>query len=356
MSRIFKLFHSTLLLFVGLYTSCISDDSLLEPERQETASVTLLTAPYGLGDNGYNDCIASGVFAFAEQNDINVRLLLPNSEAEAREMYADWLSDNAVSDSAVIILGSSIYESLAEETPFTLKGEGSRVLLAESNSENLPTGVTTFMINRYGVSYLAGAMSKDFDALVFAAAPGYVTLESAICGFLDGHMAYKDSNRTSEVIYLAEDESGFAMPDSAYRVMARRMQDHLMYDEIVFPLLGGSATGVLRCINDSKFSMALIVGMDVDQTGRSSRIPYSIVVHIDCVIHQYLKEWRDGNEWQRKQTLGMKDRVVDMVFTPNFFEYLNIWDDRYEDPETFVKLYEEFYTEALQKEIEYEIF
>lgn len=351
MSRIVKICGLLLLLLVGSLASCCND-APVQVKELRNASVTLLVAPYGLGDNGYNDCIADGVFAFAEQYEVDVRLLLPRDEIEGLEMYTQWLVDNATEDSAVLVLGSSTYEGIAEQTPLSLEGEGSRVLLLESDSEDLPVGIASFMIDRYGASYLVGAMSKDFDALVFAATSEDDILKSAINGFLDGHTANKDINCTSEVIYLAKDESGFAMPDSAYRVIARRMQNYSIYDEVIFPLLGGSGTGVLRCINDNKYSMALLIGMDVDQTGRSSRIPFSMTVHVNNIIYQYLEEWKNGNEWPRKQTLGMKDKAIDIAFTPNFTEQLDIWDDRYEDSETFIKLYEDFYEEALQKETE----
>ena len=64
------------------------------------------------------------------------------------------------------------------------------------------------------------------------------------------------------------------MPDSAYRYIARRANSSFLYNEMIFPLLGGSQAGILRYLNDDEFSAALMAGMDVDQTGQSSRIPF----------------------------------------------------------------------------------
>ena len=117
-----------------------------------------MATPNGLGDNGYNDAAAEGVFAFAGETGTRLRLLLPKDEAEAERMYHQWLADNAAQDSAVLILGSSVYETIARSNRATLSGKGSRVLLFESDAEI--DGVSTVIISRYGVSWLAGAMSQ----------------------------------------------------------------------------------------------------------------------------------------------------------------------------------------------------
>lgn len=348
MNRRFRKYYFIVLL-LWILVSC-ADNNVQQEIGCRKANVTLLVSPYGLGDNGYNDCIADAVFAFSEQHGTEVHLLLPDNEKEAARLYAQYLADNENKDSSIIILGASSYEHIAKQTSLTLKGKGSRVLLVDGNSDELPDGVFSFIIDRYGVSYLVGAMSADFNALVFAAAPGYTTLESAIKGFVDGHTTYRDAGRASEVVYLADGEEGFAMPDSAYRVIARRMQHSWIYDEMIFPLLGGSGSGVLRCVNDDEFAMALVVGMDVDQTGRCSRVPFSVVIHVGDVICQYLEEWLEGEEWAHRHVLGLAEEAVNIIFTPNFFDGLDIWDERYENPEIFKIRYETYYEEALKKE------
>lgn len=348
MNRRFRKYYFIVLL-LWILVSC-ADNNVQQEIGCRKANVTLLVSPYGLGDNGYNDCIADAVFAFSEQHGTEVHLLLPDNEKEAARLYAQYLADNENKDSSIIILGASSYEHIAKQTPLTLKGKGSRVLLVDGNSDELPDGVFSFIIDRYGVSYLVGAMSADFNALIFAAAPGYTTLESAIKGFVDGHTTYRDAGRASEVVYLADGEEGFAMPDSAYRVIARRMQYSWIYDEMIFPLLGGSGSGVLRCVNDDEFAMALVVGMDVDQTGRCSRVPFSVVIHVGDVICQYLEEWLEGEEWAHRHVWGLAEEAVNIIFTPNFFDGLDIWDERYENPEIFKIRYETYYEEALKKE------
>ena len=342
-------------------SACSSDDDGTGRDERPArlATVTLMTTPNGLGDNGYNDAAAEGVFAFAGETGTRLRLLLPKDETEAQTMYRQWLTENAAKDSAVLILGSSVYEDMARRTSEKereklkdLQERGGRVLLFESDAEI--DGVSSVIISRYGVSWLAGAMSQGFDALVLTATPGITLLEESVAGFQEARAVYggefEDRPCQTTVHYLAEGASGFAMPDSAYRYIARRAASVSYYDEMIFPLLGGSEAGVLRYLNDNEFTTALMVGMDVDQTGQSSRIPFSVVIRIGDVLKQYLADWLAGREWPARQRLGMRDGAADIVITPRFAQHLNIWDARYGDPDTFQRLYEKYKEEAINKE------
>lgn len=338
-------------------SACSSDDDGTGRDERPArlATVTLMTTPNGLGDNGYNDAAAEGVFAFAGETGTRLRLLLPKDETEAEQMYRQWLTDNAAQDSAVLILGSSVYETIARSNRATLSGKGSRVLLFESDAEI--DGVSTVIISRYGVSWLAGAMSQGFDALVLTATPGITLLEESVAGFQEARAVYggefEDRPCQTTVHYLAEGASGFAMPDSAYRYIARRAASVSYYDEMIFPLLGGSEAGVLRYLNDNEFTTALMVGMDVNQTGLSSRIPFSVVIRIGDVLKQCLADWLAGREWPARQRLGMRDGAADIVITPRFAQHLTIWDNRYNDPDTFQRLYNQYKEEAIRKEEEH---
>ncbi len=342
----------TLSVLLTLTAACSQDehDSPSTPRRQ--ATVTLLVTPNGLGDNGYDDDAANGIFAFMEESGVPVRLLQPRDMQEAETLYRQWRTLHATADSAVLVAGSSAYADLLRRLPPALAGRGSRVLLFESDEPI--DGVTTVMINRYGAAYLAGAMAKDFDAFILAAAPGFPTLEDAISGFRAGHSAHSDASRTIALQYLAEGEEGFAMPDSAFHTLYRRAQQYLDYDEIIFPLLGGSGAGVTAFLNSDALTAALSIGIDVDQAGQSSRIPYSLVIHIGNLLKTYLADWQAGKPWPATRRLGLADGATDIVLTPNFVENLNIWDDRYEDIDAFQRLYHAFHEEAEKQEAAHE--
>lgn len=341
---------SLLLAILALLQACSPINEVVESGK--ISRISLLVTPNGLGDNGYDDDAAKGVFAFMEESGVPVHLMMPEDIADGEGMYLQWLSENATRDSSVLIVGSPAYIDVLKRTPPKLSGRGSRVMLFESDEQI--EGVSTVMINRYGVSYLAGAMSNEFDAFILAAAPGYTTLEDAIAGFKYGHQSMGDGSRTVTLQYLADGEEGFAMPDSAYRTMCRRAEQYWYYDEMIFPLLGGSEAGVIKYLNSDDLNPALLVGMDVEQTGQSPRIPFSVVIRIGEVIKKNLVNWIKGQEWPSTQKYGLADGVADIVITPNFSEHINIWDERYEDDDAFLRLYNAYYESAIRIEEEYE--
>ena len=153
---------------------------------------------------------------------------------------------------------------------------------------------------------------------------------------------------------MADGENGFAMPDSAYHVIYNRVGNTWDNGEMIFPLLGGSERGVIKYLNSDELATALMVGMDVDHTGQSSRIPFSMIIHIGDVLKDYLNAWFLGEEWPETQILGLSEGAVEISLTPNFAENLIMVDERYESDEIFKKLYTQYYNEAIIKEKNYE--
>lgn len=335
-----------------MLSACSKDGEELEPSHvtERQARVTLLATHNGMGDNGYIDSSVEGVFAFAFQTGTPMQMLLPKDKEEAKQMYDLWIANNADKDSAVLVVGTEAYGDFVESTPVNLTGKGTRVLLFESTITGQPDGVSSIMMSRYGAAYLCGAMSGIMDAFVIAATNGYNTLEESIHGFLDGYEAHHEEGKKAELVYLSDGETGFAMPDSAYHLMSRRMADFFVYNEIVFPLLGGSGLGVLRCMNDEEANLGLIIGMDVDQSAFSPRVPFSMVVKTGDVVHRYLDDWLSGKEWPKHQTLGMLDGGTDVLLHPSFYERNPLVLDSYKDPETFAKRFGEYKEEAIRKE------
>ena len=310
MKRIIKTITVLLLL-----TACSKDHSDFLEGVTRQAAVTYLVTPNGLGDNGYNDAAAQGIFSFIIETFTPVRMLQPQDTTQAEQMYRQWLTDNADKDSAVLILGSSVYEQMARRVPVTLFGKGSRVLLFESSARI--DGLSTVKVSRYGASYLCGAMSGSFDALILSAV------------------------RNNPLF-------------SAYRMMARRIRSSSTFREMVFPLLGGSDIGVLRAMNDEQNNLGLVIGMDVDQSALSPRVPFSMIIQTGQVLHDYLKDWLSGRDWPASRTLDMSQGAAQIMLHPSFYRHNTLMDYEYRDPDTFLNLYNRFIDEAVSKEQEYE--
>lgn len=340
-----------LLLGIVLFFYNCSNDAVENKVTTRQANVTLLATHTGLGDNGYNDQATKGIFSFMEEHDVPVKLLLPKDMVEAENMYQQWLQQNAECDSAVLVVGNSEYVNMLKRSVPKLNGRGSRVLLFES--DETIEGVSTVMVGRYGVSYLAGTMSKEFDTFILAATSGIPSLEEAIKGFSDGHREAGDGTREVTLQYLADGEEGFAMADSAYHTLYKRAEQYWSYDEMIFPLLGGSEAGIIKYLNSEDLNQALSIGMDVNKAGQSTRIPFSMVIHVDKVIKLYLDNWIVGENWPATQRFGLSDGMADIAMTPHFFDNVDIWDDRYDDNDTFLNLYKYYYEQAKKKEYEY---
>ncbi len=323
-----------------LLSSCsgVGDNDGLRRPR-----LTVITSLNGAGDNGYNDKVLEGVMQFYESHDMAMSLVRPATVDEARSVLHSWLAAEADAPSLLVLAGSD-YEAMMKSENVT-PGGNRKILLFES--DGVP-GVCTFRILRYGASYLAGCIAAPHgEARVVAALPGERILEDGIAGFADGYGAHS-GGRKSEVVYLADDYSGYARPDSAYRLAAK------MESSFVYPLAGGSNSGLYKYSREHGFVTMLVAGMDADCSARSDRVPFSVVIRMDEVVERYLNDWYDGRELPASRTFGLESGVVDIVVSPLFNAVTDIWEDYYLDPEYWQKACGRYRDEAIGKEAEYE--
>lgn len=358
-----RLWYALLALLVCAACSKDEDenDRKAPPQERGQAVVSLLVTTNGVGDLGYNDSMVEELFRFYEQTGTVVRLLIPEDMSHAEKIYYEWLKNNAQTDSAVIILGSSAYEEMAREIKGSLTGKGSRVLLVESQSDI--EGVSTVMINRYGASYQVGALFGKFPIFVLAAMPGVPMLETAIRGLRDGQEAYKGPLSKLTVEYLADSEQGFAMPDSAYNYMSNRIiqfRQHedvfeMLYNEVVFPLLGGSSIGLFNALDDQDLNLSSLVGMDNSHAGYLNNTVCSVVIHIDNVIHDYLIQWKQGLPWAGRQLPGLRQGAIEVVVEKDLWQNpaQAMIDERFRDAGHVLRFCESLREEAITKEEEY---
>ena len=336
--------HFFLIMFICLFTCCKDETgNIYIPNHQH---LTLITSASGLGDMGYNDQIMSGIMNFYEANEVSMNLVRPNKTEEAKQALQKWQAETKDKGKSLLVLAGNEYETLVTTGNLNLS-ENQQILLFESKNQNLPEGVNTFHINRYGASYLAGCMAKEHEAAtIVAAMPEDPILEESIQGFTDGYQAH--NNNRVKLVYLSDNEEGFAMADSAYRVASE------IRNAFIFPLAGGSNSGIYKYSRETDFYLSLIVGMDTDCSMYSDRIPFSMVVHIDKVIEQYLTDWMNDVPMEKNQTFGLESGMIDIAFSPVFYRNLDIWENYYENEDYWVNAYQSHKAEAIGKEEEYE--
>ena len=312
---------SILLLHSG--TSCSSENSD-EPDMPDAPipQIIVLYSPGGLGDQGYNDCILSGIQNFKKDyhRDVEIYQYSPGSLEQAERLLSDWLSLPGSNIPALLVAASNEYEPLAAKLlatkPLT---PNKRFLLFETENLNkLP--VTTFRLSMYGASYLAGVTAaacledSNKDAIIVLAHPNDEIIAKAGAGFHDGFKAAGGSNVDSE--YLADDWSGYISAPLAYRRMKQWSEKY----GFIFPVAGGSNQGVYRYTRENN-DAPLTVGMDIDQSGLSRNITGSVIKRIDRVAYNYMETWLKTGELPESAVYGLESGYVDWLLSPYHSEY-----------------------------------
>ena len=348
--------HKYLKYFIVLVvlSSCTDRGGDTAETFNESLSVTLVTSLNGAGDNGYNDLILSGVLRFyQEQENVNLSLVWPHNIEEAESFLASWMEKES-DVRELLILGSNDYELMVREKDVELD-EQKTILLFES--EAIPN-VNTIRVQRYGVSYLAGCIvAPEGCATIIAAMPNDPILMDAISGFSDGFNKYYNEDDVEDsyyfstgldTIYLANDYTGYAMPDSTYRLVNE------INNGFIYPLAGGSNNGIYKSIRDNHFALTMAIGMDADCSAHGKSIPFSVIIRTDKLIEDYLTMWVDGKELPSHSSYGLKDGYTDIVISPYFYDMNMQWKPYYEKENYWEDAYYKYKEEAIEKESEYE--
>ena len=329
-----------LILLLGMCCACSEKSHIMEPVPQ----ITVICSLNGSGDNGYNDEILSGIMEANETNSISLSIISPASIEEAQVALSEWIKADVQECRSLLVLSGNEYESLVKDLAVPTNKE---IIIFESEAENLPSNVYSFMIHRYGISYLAGCMASEAEsACVVAAMQSESYLGDAVKGFMDG---FSVGGNNADVIYLANDESGYGMPDEGYKVV-----NTLPYNSFIFPLAGGSNNGMYKATREEEFNMNLIAGMDVDCSYYSTRVPFSVIFNIRKVVRSILNDWISGNQLQDHYTFDLSDEdIVYISFCESFFDNLIAWDDYYFDPLYWTQMCDKYKAIAIEKETIY---
>lgn len=327
------------------WSSCNRDNSLLPDETASLPSITFVTSIGGMGDNGYNDLILSGIIEFANRQDITLSIISPRDMTEAECALTDYCHTPSGHPS-LLILGASEYEPLLTDSLPSLTDTQS-ILLFESPRQDLPQQVYTFYLRRYGAAYLCGQMAAECpQAYVIAACPDEATIQPAIQGFCQGYA--QGSGQQATVTYLADDITGFSNPEQAYVAIKE-----LPWNAFVFPLAGGSGSGIYKYVRENMFSGMLVAGMDVDCSAYSTRTPFSMVVHIDRLLSQWLGDWIQGKEIPPHMEYGLSEGFVGVTVNHDFLDNCLTWEDYYDTPDYWQNAYDISYPTAMEAERSY---
>lgn len=306
--------------------------------------ITVIAPLSGVGDNGYNDEALAGIFDGMGDSGLELSIQRPHSLAQAEALAEEWKMGQT-GKRRLLVLADNEYGGIARsmELPGNLS-----VLLFEHDGEAMPGNVASFRISRRGVSYLSGCLAQGSGKVrIVGAREDDPVIKEASEAFIAG---YRAKNPAGEAVthYLADDASGFAMPDSLYRLAARH------HDEFFFPLAKGSNAGLFKYSRETPFVLLLIAGMDVDCSLMSKRVPFSVVVGVGSVTKDYVSRWISGEDISGHHDFGMADGTAQVRLNPLFYEINDVWESYYSDPQYWQTIYDDNYHEALQKDAGHE--
>lgn len=329
---------------------CTDRDTRAAPGLKSRA-VTLVSSCGGIGDNGYNDLILSAIMGYYTRHESEVSLSMrhPTGMEEARDILNEWLKQTSTEDvdspRSLLLLASSSYKELLEDGELNLKAH-QRIFIFECGHNGLPIGVSSFRITRYGASFLAGLMASDCpEADIISAVNDDIPIKEAEDGFRDGFRAgNKEGNIRTH--YLSDNVDGYTLPQEAYNV-ARNLEE-----TFIFPVAGGSNSGIYRYSRENPLTLQLICGMDTDCSDYSTRIPFSMVIHIDNILRDLLEHWHTSGSIPDHSDYYMTDGA-EIIVNPFFFERAMIYRDYYLDPDYWKLRKEKYYETAKEMEKRY---
>lgn len=334
--RLFKFsWSAAMLASLSLVSSgCSSEeDEPVPPPSEPTPQIIVMYGPSGLGDQGYMDCILTGVQKFkrAHYAEVDMYQYSPTTMEEAERLLSDWLSLPQSNIPALFVVASSDYEALVTETLSEHSLTDNKRMLMFENDIQLDLPITIFQMSMYGASYLAGVTAAEYvkslgddsankDALILLAHPNDITIAKSGAGFQEGFNS-GDIDAKAFTEYLAEDWTGYVSAQAAYQRMSTWSKNYAF----VFPVAGGSNQGVYRYTREYPDS-PLTAGMDVDQSGLSRNITGSVIKHIDNVVYDFMETWLSTGELPESTVFGLESGYVDWLLSPNYSQYQPIVD------------------------------
>ena len=339
------------LMVVLSFIACTKDGDTIyvdDDQTEDTRPIVYFIYKGGsLGDLSYVDNLWRGIAKATDDGNMLFSLAeLPKDTAEmdlALSIFFECMLNMDSNRPTLVVLANDNlepivhrYESALAECPNV------SVLLAESKDTTILCN--TICLSGSGAYYQAGRVTArcltDVDSIFIATAnptdQSIADMRKAFCrGIDDGE------TETGRVIgvdnfYVSNTSGGFDKADSIYR---------MSYDidpkyQLVLPICGGTMQGFLR-YNREHSSSFYTIGVDADMQQYSTRVPFSIVKHIDDAVEDWIGRWAKGETMERHLNYGLSSGYIELVVA-----------DRYK--QVTGNAVEDLFQAAVEKEEEYE--
>ncbi len=305
-------YYILLLSFATFFTACSKDEQQAESPSGKDLTV-LFAWESGFSGAGYDDAILKSVSeSQAAHPDMTVHLIRPKSQAEALALMNNFTT-NGTAEKALILCGPQ-FESLAQRIH---PGAG-RILLVDSQEE-MPNGLSTLQLKRYGGAWLAGALSKRHELHIFKAFDGDRMMDAVADGIEDG---YRDAGgQECHRIVLADSYRGTNMPDELFHLLYTNPDEYWEAVNVCLaPVCGASRMGAYAYSNNfCVYSM----GIGEDCSIYSDWLPYSLIYDMGEIIKTYINQWLTGQSWPVHKDFGLSTGHVRILYNDRFFGLLS---------------------------------
>ncbi|MEM9862882.1 MAG: BMP family ABC transporter substrate-binding protein [Myxococcota bacterium] len=286
-------------------------------ERIGELEVRVLYPPGGVGDGSLADAIFSGVVAARSGTDFRVVESSPESVADARATFEEWVATGG--ERVLIVLGTAGY------TDFVLNRGcdfgASSVLLLDSEAPTC-ANLRSVRFDAYAPAYLAGvaavsdpSLSPDQTAGIVAGAD-VPNIRELIRAFTAGVESAGGSVARIEFVSTLP-EVGFADPARASELTASMLAEV----NVVYAAAGRSGEGVATRLEEhlgsSPASVVYFIGSDTDQATRHGDITVgSVLKRLDFAVRDAILEMIGGRLSTGAVRVGFRDRWTEFLTHP----------------------------------------
>jgi basic membrane protein A len=262
------------------------------------------------GDFGFTDQAYLGLLkARKDMNLLTRDILLHEYLPEPNSVIDEMIGNRAF---VIVFLGSN----LAEYAQWiALQYPDCAVIVIDADPipmDNIK--MVSFTMN--GASYLAGVLAANQSVnqnIGVIAARELPVISSFIDGFNDG-AKMQDPDILINVTYLAEDNSGFTMPDNAAMVAEDMYRNGT---DIIFTVAGGSGLGAITAAK--QLNGLKIIGVDSDQSYLGPGVVIaSVVKNLEDVVYTEITEALRGSYEPGVVVYGLSSGGSSLVINPRF--------------------------------------
>lgn len=275
-------------LLIFLFFSCTKEEpqTLDDLRFHPLFKVNVLFPSQGLGDRSFIDDVYEAVELVSQDIDFEIDYIVPASIEDGQAWLQDYVESESV-PSLIIVAGNQFTPAVN-----ALQGDfdGHNILLIEGIADEYD-GLASVLYYAYAPSYIAGYLSAQLTENCRASSIGGFDAPF-LAQFMDGfEEGIRDAGgQVTGRYFIAEDFSGFEMPDSAYRLTKQIMGDC----DLIYGLATGSNFGIINALRESA-QQKYAIGINSDQSWMGYQVVTgSVINNFRDIIRDYVEQFKNS--------------------------------------------------------------